>query len=233
VRPDLAPFAEIGTLIPFAEEQLLGEQGALAPGLFLVLRGQVLLRRTSSENGSQAVCLLGPGDAFGEGSLLEDRRFLFTVRAVTPGSAVLLTAAQLHHLARASPEQARAVLQLLSRRLEISHTQVELLGAGSPRTRVLGWLHAWARRQGHREGNETWLPLGLTHAELGEVVGLARETVTRTLALLEKDGVIRRSNRQGMWLTTAARTVRCVALGAISALPNAVAEAAPLLPLLG
>ena len=47
---------------------------------------------------------------------------------------------------------------------------------------------------------QEWMPLPLTQSELGQMIGLARETVARMLAQLERDGVIRREGRKGLWL---------------------------------
>jgi CRP-like cAMP-binding protein len=75
------------------------------------------------------------------------------------------------------------------------------------KTRLIELLRAMAHQYGEAEGDEIWMPLPLTQAELGQMIGLARETVARMLAQLEREGVLRREGRKGLWLTIKAGAV--------------------------
>lgn len=218
---DPALLDEIGTPVPFIEGQVLASQGEPSPGLYVIVRGQVLLSRARPDRPAQALYLLGPGDVFGEGGLQPSRLFHLSARAVTPGHAALLSTALLGSLARREPAQMLSLLSLLSRRLELSHRRQDWFAVSSPRERLLHVLAHWARQFGRTEGEDLWLPLGLTHSELADVAGLARETVSRTLTTLETEGLIQRRARQGMWLKSAALWLHSAAIVSLSAPWNA------------
>ncbi|HEU4753133.1 MAG TPA: Crp/Fnr family transcriptional regulator, partial [Armatimonadota bacterium] len=145
--------------------------------------------------------LLGPGDLFGESSLQPSRAWKVSARAVTDGSAHVLPASNLPRLAQHYPELMAQIVALLSARLERALERMDLIQTDSARERILGLLSLMAEYHGQVQGNEVWIPLTLTQAELGEMVGLARETVARTMNSLEAEGLVRRANRRGLWLS--------------------------------
>jgi CRP-like cAMP-binding protein len=89
---------------------------------------------------------------------------------------------------------------LLSSRLERAHLRLDIVTTESARGRMLSILTVLADYHGETREGARWLPMRLTQAELGSMVGLARETVARTLADLESEGIIRREGRRGLWL---------------------------------
>jgi CRP-like cAMP-binding protein len=92
------------------------------------------------------------------------------------------------------------IIGLMSARLERAHHRVGLVKGNSGRERLLGLLCVLARHHGCQDGEWNRLSVYLTQAELGEMVGLARETVARIFAELTKNGVVRRSGRHTLWL---------------------------------
>jgi CRP-like cAMP-binding protein len=199
-RLDSGPGADLTQRVPFWKGVPLGVQGEACEGLVLIVRGKVMLSRRNPEGESHALYLLGPGDVFGEGSLRPTRRWMVTAKPLTDGLARLIPRAALPLLSHHDPELMQHLLGLLSARLERVHRRMDVMTASSARDRVMGLLTLIADYQGEPQGDEVWLPLGLSQAEIGEMVGLARETVVRVLAALEADGLVRRANRRGVWL---------------------------------
>ena len=197
---ELRPLADIARRTRIWKGMEIGIQGQPCDSLYIIVDGQVLLSRRSPAGEDHALYLLGSGDLFGEGSLNTEPRWMVSARAVTDGSMYVLAAAQLPRFAQYYPQVTAQVVALLSARLERAHRRVDLITIDSARERVVGLLEVLAEHHGDRRGRDVWLPLRLTQAELGEMVGLARETVARALAELEAEGHIRREGRRGMWL---------------------------------
>lgn len=200
---DTRLLSELAPPRPFWKGRLIGVQGNPCDSLHIVAEGLVLLSRCDREGEDQGLYLLGPGQLFGEGSLHPECRWLVTARAVTDGIANVLPAAQLPRLCQYYPQLAAHVLTLLTLRLERAHRRLDVTGTHSAKDRLLGLLSVMADYHGEREGEEVWLPLGITQTELGDMIGLARETVARLLADLEEEGTIRRDGRRGLWLRAA------------------------------
>lgn len=200
---DLRGLEEIAPRKPLLKGRLICVQGQKADSLYLIEEGQVMLCRTGADDEDYSLYLLGPGQLFGEGALHPEGVSLVTARAMTDGSAYALSAALLPRLFQHYPELARHILNLLSVRLERAHRRLDVTRLADAKTRLLALLHAMADHHGQANGSEIWMPLPLTQAELGQMAGLARETVARILGQLEREGTIRREGRHGLWLIAA------------------------------
>lgn len=199
---DSRPLVDIAPRVPFWRGRIIGVQDQPSNGLYIVAEGQVLLSRRSPGGDDVAMYLLGAGDLFGEGSLRPNPHWLFTSRAVTDGSMHVLPSQHLPRFAQLYPQLAAHLFSLLCDRLERAHIRLDMMHTSSARDRLLRMLQVIGDYHGRPAGEELWIPIRVTQAELGEMVGLARETVARSLAVLEADGLVRRG-RQGLWLKQA------------------------------
>lgn len=193
---------EVATRQAFQRNTLLGAQGTPCTRLLILGRGNVLLSRRTPDDRESALYLLGPGDLLGEGSLRREQVWLVSARALTDGFCHSLPASHLPRLAQFYPELVAQIVSLLAERLEWAHRRAELMIYAGARDRLLGLLEALGTKHGSMEGGRLWVPLRVTQQQLGEMVGLARETVARGLAELEQQGVIERCARRGLWLRT-------------------------------
>lgn len=197
---DSRPLADLAPKVRFWKGTCIGTQGDPCENIYIIAEGQVLLSRRDAQGNDYAIYLLGQGDLFGEGSLSRDRRWLVTARALTDGYAHVLPAVQLPRFAQYYPELMAHIVTLLCSRLERAHVRLDIVTTDSARDRLLGILNVMADYHGEARDGSRWLPLRLTQAELGGMVGLARETVARVMGDLENEGLIRRQGRRGLWL---------------------------------
>jgi CRP/FNR family transcriptional regulator len=189
----------IGRSVCFWRGDVLGTQGEPCPELFILERGQVLLS-LSDEAGTRAVELVAPGSIFGEGALLPEGAWTTGARALATGRARAIPAGELARLQGAHPELSLALLRLLAQRLDRMASRPHARPGLSAPERLREVLRALALQHGERRGAAVWLPLRLTQAELGNLAGLARETVARAVAELEAQGALERCGRSGVWI---------------------------------
>ena len=91
---------------------VLAERGQPGSGMFVILEGTVEV-----EVPNDPPVALGPGEFFGELSLLTDSPRLARVRAVTPVRGLAIDRAAFENLLREEPRIALAMLPVLARRL--------------------------------------------------------------------------------------------------------------------
>ncbi len=91
---------------------VLAERGQPGSGMFVILEGTVEV-----EVPNDPPVALGPGEFFGELSLLTDSPRLARVRAVTPVRGLAIDRAAFEDLLREEPRIALAMLPVLARRL--------------------------------------------------------------------------------------------------------------------
>jgi len=195
---DLGHLSDLAPRVPFTAGMVLGVQDEPCTHLHILTEGQVILSRKSPGGETTVLSLLAAGDLFGEGSLLPSKTWLVTARAHTDGAAHLFSGAMLPRFAQHYPRLAAHVITLLSSRLALAHRRLDIIRTSSAREKVLGVLALLADRHGFEEDGRYWIPVKMTQSDMGDMVGLARETVARCLAELRSEGVFAQE-RQGIW----------------------------------
>ena len=121
----LATLVAHTTEVVFAEDQVIFAAGRPSSSLYLVLSGCVCVEVRTPV---YAVCVqvVGPGEAFGWSSLLEDHYTLFQVRALSSVTALCIDA---HHLLEACQEDPRFGFELMRRVLAMVAGRVQAVEA--------------------------------------------------------------------------------------------------------
>lgn len=163
-------------------------QGEISEGFYLVKNGSVKLQKTLP-NGAQSILkIISPGEIFGEGesnssefktnnsfaTAIEDETMIQKISNQNFQESI--TGLELHH-------------KLLNYNLEITK-RLERLNWMDAEGRIKFTLKELAQKLGKRFGDETLLKLNLTHKELAMLTDSSRQTVTKTLSSLKKNGVI-------------------------------------------
>ena len=151
-------------------------------GWYAVLSGLVKLQ-SQSPQGRLSVFLGVPGgEWFGEGSAMKAERRRYDVIALRDTILMCLPRAQFDELRATSLEFNQALLQQMNMRLEQAMAMIEAGRIRSPEQRVALYL---TRLFWHNMRK-----LDLSQEELGNLVGLSRQTVNRVLQALEQRGLI-------------------------------------------
>jgi CRP-like cAMP-binding protein len=195
--PDCAPLAPRAF---FGRGQVIGSEGEPCEGLVVLQRGRVLLTRQGTRPESSALYLVGAGDLLGVAVFGPEKKWSLTARAVTDTVARQISRPNIRRLLARRPDLAEDLLARMADRLNRAHPRCLDSANDSARERVLALLYLMSDYHGEPAGDELWLPLHLSQAQMGEMVGLARETVARTMTILEEEGLIRRAQRRGFWL---------------------------------
>ena len=125
-----------------AANEVIFTEGDEREQFAVLLSGAVAIEKTADGRSTRLVTL-GPGEAVGEGLLLDDSRHGTTARVIVPGAAILLNRAHLEMLTSESPQLyaalvARAARSISGRLRSADATLVgrgRTLGFGSRRTR--------------------------------------------------------------------------------------------------
>lgn len=192
LAPDqIARFAELarertyprGTVIVFEDD----------PGdsMFIVRTGRVKVVRVGEDGREVILGLLGPGEYFGELSLIDGQPRSAHVIAMEDAQLIVLRREDFRRRVEESPAVAWALLGELSRRLRRADEQIGslvLLDVDGRIARLL--LDAAA------ESGGTTIQKRLTHQTIAQMVGASRETISRALRQFQKRGLIAVQRRQ-------------------------------------
>jgi CRP-like cAMP-binding protein len=157
-------------------------------GLALVRHGAVELRRVSAEGRLLILHRAGPGESFAEASLFEPRHHCDAI-AIAPSLVTVHAATAMRRAAAADPSIGWRLAAHLAARLVAERARAERLVQPRAADRLLDALHALpVHNDGMRHLGGSWKALA---AELG----LTHEATYRTLARLEREGLVRREGR--------------------------------------
>jgi CRP/FNR family cyclic AMP-dependent transcriptional regulator len=186
---------ESDTILDLMHEKTLGKgatvfhQGDSGGGMYLLLTGSVKISRTGRDGRDVTVAVLHEGNFFGEMSLIDGQP---RSGSATTTQTTRLLVLDREHFQRYVLSQARIVAKMLrelSKRLRAANQTIENLALSSVQDRLFCLLGHLGRRSPLKDG-KGFIERAPTHQELAEMVGSSRETVTRTLATLEKTGLI-------------------------------------------
>ena len=164
--------------------------GAAGDGgcLYIVLDGRVKLSQASSVGRQLLIGILGPGQEFGEISVLE-KHIPVTATAIIDGTLAVLDRDRLLQAIANRPAIAKALLGALAghqwRRATRLYTDVAFLDVS---TRLARLLLELADRYGTNINWRIAVPHGLSQLELAQLVGGSRESVNRALASFATQG---------------------------------------------
>ncbi len=154
-----------------------------AEGLFLLKKGRVRLYRLSPSGKKLELAVLEPGTFFGEMPLLGEHMRNATAEAIEDCTLCVLGRADIERLILRRPHVALRMLDVLGRRLAEAEARLEDLAYRSVPARLASVLVRLAERS---DG----VIEGMTHQELGDMVGAYRETVTKVLDELQAAGLV-------------------------------------------
>jgi CRP-like cAMP-binding protein len=164
-------------------------KGDAVQAVFFVLDGEVRLSRFAKDGSEIALHRAGRGEFFAEAAL-NAPRYDCNARASQSSALLAFPAGKVHKLLDKDPEFAHQWVALLARQLHAARARLERLALKSAAERVLHYLHIEGK------GPRCEVALSGSVKDLAKELGLTHESLYRTLARLERDGVIvRRDHR--------------------------------------
>ena len=168
-------------------------EGDSCRGLFIIADGRVEIRQTSPRGREQVLHSEGPGATLGEGPLFDRGGYIASAVAIEPTRVFFLPRPALMALCLRRPAVALAIAEALARRMRGFAATVGDLAFRSVLERLAQFIEASAAPLGQSLSADVSVDLGLTQEQLAARLGTVRELVARSLAQLEKSGIIRRS----------------------------------------
>jgi CRP/FNR family transcriptional regulator len=164
--------------------------------MYIVLAGKVKVTKATSGGKETILAIHQPGDFFGEMALLDGKTSPATVSAMEDCRIATIYHSDFQRLLMSNEKVVRQIIQVLCTRLRQVWSQVQDLSYRTADDRIRAGILQLSRKHGVQDARGIIINLKITHQELAELVGTSRETVTRTLARLQKKGVLQLDNRR-------------------------------------
>jgi len=181
----LAAVARRSRTVKLVAGETLFTHGSPAEALFLLVRGQLKLYRTSPEGNEVIVEVLEPGATFAETRVfVEDPRYHLSCDALIDSEVIAIDAQNFLAVLRQSVDTCLLLLQRISARAERLVDEVDRLALQSSICRVAGYLLGQLPR-----GRNEFL-LKMSKGVLATHLAIRAETLSRIFKELSDKGVI-------------------------------------------
>jgi CRP/FNR family transcriptional regulator, cyclic AMP receptor protein len=165
-------------------------EGDHSDACYIIRSGDLRVTREHSDGRAIALATLGPGDLFGELAMLDGEARSASVETLTDSELLALPAADVRSLLRGNAEITVKLVVALTRRLRETNERISRQSFQTVPSRVAGVLSQLIAEEAPVEGREG-VTIRMTQADLAQLAGTSRESVSRFLATLERAGVVR------------------------------------------
>ena len=163
----------------------LFHEGQLPRGVFVLCAGTAKLSTSSSSGRTIITRIARSGEVLGLNAAVSGRCYSVSAEMMESGQANFIPRAALLQMMRDHSEVAVGVGELLSAVYYTAHDEVRALGLTThPAERLAKLLLSWTTsvRQNNGSDDSPSVRLNLNHEEIGQTIGVTRQTVTRLLS---------------------------------------------------
>lgn len=156
--------------------------------LFIINSGRVKISRISEEGGEVILAILGDGEFFGELSVVDGLSRSATVTALDDVELLVMKREEFMAALEKHPQVSIFLLRELASRIRKSDAQIKSLCLRNAKGRVATTLIRLAEDIGRMKGGKVTIPELPLQRDLANIAGTSRETISRVIAALEKEG---------------------------------------------
>ena len=164
-------------------------EGDDSDACYVVRNGDLRVTREHSDGRAIALATLGPGDFFGELAMLDGGSRSASVETLTDAELLALPAMDMRRVIAQHGDIAAKLIVALTRRLRETNERVSRQSFQTVPSRVAGVLNQLVAEESIPAERES-ITVRMTQADLAQLAGTSRESVSRFLATLERAGVV-------------------------------------------
>jgi CRP/FNR family transcriptional regulator, cyclic AMP receptor protein len=187
---ELQRFSRVAVARSFPGGTRVFHEGDHSDACYIVRTGSFRVTREHSDGRAITLANLGPGDIFGELAMLDGEVRSASVEALGDGQLLALPAGDVRALLGRHPEITVKLVAALVRRLRMANERISRQSFQTVPSRVAGVLSQLVAEEAPA-GDAGGVTIRMNQADLAQLAGTSRESVSRFLADLERAGVVR------------------------------------------
>jgi CRP/FNR family transcriptional regulator, cyclic AMP receptor protein len=187
---ELREVAQVAVPRRWDRGEVIFREGDAGDTCYLLKSGAVMLTREHQDGRMVALAELRAGGMFGELAMFRGETRSATAEALEPTEAVALLAPDVQRLIRGNPEIASKLLAALAERVSTTTERLLRQSFQTVAGRVASALVAQCVARQAEGAPERDVLVQATQAEIASLAGTSRESASRFLATLEREGVV-------------------------------------------
>ena len=181
----------------YKKDEFILAAGSINQHLIVINNGRIKVFGSSPDGKEHIMYILTDGDFFGARDLLQEKASEVTAQAMEETLVCMIARQDFQRLLTQFPGICLKILEVLCDRLEKMEALVRKISPRDVDSRIQMMLLELAQKYGRPHAEGILIELPMSREEMANYVGVARETVSRKLALLKDEGIIQLlGNRQ-------------------------------------
>ena len=187
---ELERIAQVAIPRSFPKGARVFHEGDRTDACYVIRAGEVRVTREHPDGRAIALATLGPGELVGELAMLDGGVRSASVEALTDVDLLAVSAADMKGLLERNAEITAKLVIALTKRLRETNERISRQSFQTVPSRVAGVLSQLVAEENAEHGRDG-VTIRMNQADLAQLAGTSRESVSRFLAVLERAGVVR------------------------------------------
>ncbi|MEO5358060.1 MAG: Crp/Fnr family transcriptional regulator [Nitrospirae bacterium YQR-1] len=169
--------------------------------MYIIVEGEARVTQMSIEGKEFTIAMFQSGEYFGELSLIDGKTTSATVTVTKDATLALISKENFFSILHTQNKILDNLLQTLCMRIRGSLETIQMFNQSQAHKRLIMLFNKLLKQYGSNTKNGTVLNIRLTHNEIANMTGLARQTITKVLDEWKNDGIINIQNGRFIRLT--------------------------------
>ncbi|HEX2388655.1 MAG TPA: Crp/Fnr family transcriptional regulator [Solirubrobacterales bacterium] len=187
---ELERIAQVAIPRSFPKGARVFHEGDRSDACYVIRSGEVRVTREHSDGRAIALATLGTGELVGELAMLDGGVRSASVEALTEVELLAVSATDMKGLLERNAQITAKLVVALTRRLRETNERISRQSFQTVPSRVAGVLSQLVAEENAEHGRDG-VTIRMNQADLAQLAGTSRESVSRFLAVLERAGVVR------------------------------------------
>ena|SRR5215472_10320897 len=179
--PALNAFINVKFTTTYPGDAVLFVEGQDPRGVYMLCKGRVKLTMDSADGKTLIVRICEPGEILGAQAAVSGEPYELTAEALQPCQVDFIRREDFLKLLHDHPAVTVAVMRQLSTSYRRACQEIRYLGLSRSASEKVAQFLLQTASNGRQTNQGKRFHLGLTHEEISQIVGISRETVTRTM----------------------------------------------------
>lgn len=188
---ELESFSQVAVPRSFPAGTRVFHEGDRSDACYIVRTGSFRVTREHSDGRAITLATLGPGEVFGELAMLDGDLRSASAEALDDAELLALPASEVRALLARHPEISVKLVAALVRRLRAANERISRQSFQTVPSRVAGVLLQIVAEESPQGGERGEVTIHMNQADLAQLAGTSRESVSRFLADLERAGIVK------------------------------------------
>lgn len=184
-----------GTRLTYKKGEFVIRPGETPSGIFYVVKGLVKAYDITKYGEENLLIIRKEGEVVGLTWAItgETRNVIYSTLA--PTELLQISRDQFTNFLQENPEAAMPLIEMLVNMYRLHSERIMTLEYRSVRERLVSFLLTMERRFGEQQGKTVVLNVPLKHQDIASSISATRETTSRELAALERQGLVARDKQ--------------------------------------